>query len=57
MTEKMNQKKLDKMVNKRVEIEDLPLLMSREKALKNKEHPYEYLKQNGFILDPVIEFY
>ncbi|MGP4074022.1 ATP-binding protein [Piscibacillus sp. B03] len=35
----------------------LPLLLLREKALKNKQHPHDLLKLNGYIKNPLEEFY
>lgn len=52
-----NQKKQNKMVNKKIELENLPLLIIRDNALKNKKHPYDFLKKKGFISDPIAEFY
>lgn len=46
-----DQKQLSKNINV------LPLLTLREKALKKKQHPYELLKVNGYIQNPLEEFY
>ncbi|WP_242841105.1 ATP-binding protein [Clostridium akagii] len=49
--------KADKAVkNARKEVKRDGLLYLYEKAIKTKQHPYEALKQNGYIKDPVEEF-
>lgn len=53
----MNQKQLQKVVLKEKQVNNLPLLALREKALANKKHPYDYLKQNNFIKDPISELF
>lgn len=54
----MNQKQLNRATKKENKAEDdLNLLIIRENALKNKKHPYDYLNQNGFISNPLVEFY
>lgn len=35
----------------------LPLLDARERALKQKKHPYEVLIKNNYIKNPIEEFY
>src|SRR5690625_2756104 len=44
-----------KQVSKNINV--LPLLTLREKALKKKQHPYELLKANGYIQNPLQEFF
>lgn len=54
----LNQKKKEQ--NQKPNSKDtnvLPLLSLREKALKKKQHPYELLKVNGYIQNPLEEFY
>ena len=46
--------KASKIEEKKLKTEGLLYLY--EKAMKNKQHPYEILKQNGFIKDPIEEF-
>lgn len=57
-----NQKKQDKIAQdklgrKEKNNESHSLLSIRERAMKRNEHPYERLKKDGYILDPLIEFY
>lgn len=42
--------------NKEKKLRKEGLLYLYENAIKGKQHPYEVLKQNGFIKDPVEEF-
>lgn len=35
----------------------LPLLDARDRALKQKKHPYEGLAKNSYIKNPITEFY
>lgn len=51
------QKKEQKDKPKAKNAEELPLLALRKKALDKKQHPYELLKANGYIKDPLEEFY
>ena len=37
--------------------EVLPLLKLRKRALDKKQHPHELLKANGYIKNPLEEFY
>jgi AAA domain len=53
----LNQKQLSKVVIKEKQMSNLPLLALREKALEKKKHPYDYLKQNNFIKDPISELF
>jgi hypothetical protein len=53
----LNQKKLSKVVIKEKQVVNLPLLALREKALAKKKHPYDYLKQNNFISEPMSELF
>lgn len=53
----MNQKQLQNVVLKESKVINLPLLELREKALAKKKHPYDYLKQNNFIKDPISELF
>ncbi|OBR92964.1 transposon Tn7 transposition protein TnsC [Clostridium ragsdalei P11] len=46
--------KASKIEEKKLKTEGLLYLY--EKAMKNKQHPYEVLKQNGFIKAPIEEF-
>lgn len=48
-------KKIEKPVKVK-EVKKDGVLALYEKAMKNKEHPYEVLKKNGYIKDPVEEF-
>lgn len=54
---KLNQQQLQKVVLKEKQMSNLPLLALREKALGKKKHPYDYLKQNNFITDPISELF
>lgn len=49
--EKHNREKNDK-----VEIKNRGLIALYDKARKNKIHPYDVLKKNGYIKDPIEEF-
>lgn len=51
----LNQEKLSKVEEKQVI--DLPLLALRERALAKKKQPYDYLKQNNYIRDPMSELF
>jgi hypothetical protein len=53
----LNQEKLSKVVLKEKQVINLPLLALRERALVKKKHPYDYLKQNNFIRDPISELF
>ncbi|WP_273130110.1 ATP-binding protein [Bacillus weihaiensis] len=53
----LNQKQLQKVVLKEKQTSNLPLLALREKALSKKKHPYDYLKQNNFISEPISELF
>ncbi|SDM16108.1 ATP-binding protein [Bacillus sp. OK048] len=53
----LNQKKLSKVILKERQVINLPLLALRERALAKKKQPYDYLKQNNFIRDPMGEFF
>ncbi|WP_368657330.1 ATP-binding protein [Metabacillus halosaccharovorans] len=53
----LNQKKLSKVVLKEKQVINLPLLALRKRALVKKKHPYDYLKQNNFIRDPISELF
>ena len=53
----MNQKKYNETPNKECKGSKLSLLVIRDTALKNKKHPYDYLDKNGYISNPLIEFY
>ena len=50
----LNQQKKDQ---KAKNAEILPLLKLRKQALDKKQHPYELLKANGYIKNPLEEFY
>lgn len=51
------QKKEQKDKPKAKNAEVLPLLALRKQALDKKQHPYELLKANGYIKNPLEEFY
>ncbi|WP_242223152.1 ATP-binding protein [Bacillus cereus group sp. BfR-BA-01380] len=51
------QKKEQKNKPKSKNADILPLLALRQKALNQKKHPYELLKVNGYIKNPIEEFY
>ncbi|GEM05515.1 hypothetical protein HMI01_25030 [Halolactibacillus miurensis] len=51
--DKNSQKETAKLKN----IETLPLLKLRNQALNKKVHPYDYLKDRGYIKTPIEEFY
>lgn len=53
----LNQKQIQKVVVKEKQVINLPLLVLREKASAKKKHPYDYLKQNYFIKDPINELF
>ena len=53
LNEKVKEKKVQAVPSNKV----LPLLDAREKALKQKKHPYEGLAKNSYIKNPITEFY
>jgi hypothetical protein len=54
----LNQQKKEKKAKPKVKDGGfLPLLSLRTKALKKKQHPYEFLKASGYIKNPLQEFY
>lgn len=54
----LNEKKKDQKVKSKSSNSIVtPLLLLREKALAAKQHPYELLKENGYIKNPMEEFY
>lgn len=54
----LNQQKKDQKAKvKAKNAEILPLLKLRKQALDKKQHPYELLKANGYIKNPLEEFY
>ncbi|CAG9623273.1 hypothetical protein BACCIP111883_04069 [Sutcliffiella rhizosphaerae] len=54
----LNQQKKDQKAKvKAKNTEILPLLRLRKQALDKKQHPYELLKANGYIKNPLEEFY
>ncbi|XOQ14296.1 MAG: ATP-binding protein [Shouchella clausii] len=54
----LNQQKKDQKAKAKVKnIEILPLLKLRKQALDKKQHPYELLKVNGYIKNPLGDFY
>ena len=54
----LNQQKKDQKAKARAKnAEILPLLKLRKQALDKKQHPYELLKANGYIKNPLEEFY
>lgn len=53
----LNQKKKVKKEPRIQKGELLPLLALRSKATRNKQHTYELLKVNGYIKNPLQEFY
>lgn len=50
----LNQKKKEQKLKSIPKEELLPLLMLRAKAIERKKHPYELLKENGYI-KPILE--
>ena len=53
----LNQEILSKVVLKEKQVINLPLLALRERALEKKKQPYDYLKQNNFIRNPMSELF
>ncbi len=54
----LNQQRKEQKVEENVKkAEVLPLLKLRKQALDKKQHPYELLKANGYIKNPLEEFY
>ncbi|PWI22290.1 transcriptional antiterminator [Kurthia zopfii] len=53
LNEKVKEKKVQAVPSNKV----LPLLDAREKALKQKKHMYEVLKENGYIKNLIEEFH
>ncbi|GIX59417.1 hypothetical protein BPADB04_44470 [Bacillus paranthracis] len=54
----LNQQKKDQKAKAKAKnAEILPLLKLRKQALDKKQHPYELLKANGYIKNPLEEFY
>ncbi|MBO0992594.1 ATP-binding protein [Bacillus sp. SD088] len=54
----LNQQKKDQKAKAKVKnVEILPLLKLRKQALDKKQHPYELLKANEYIKNPLEEFY
>ena len=53
----LNQKKNVKKELRLQKVELLPLLALRTKAIEKKQHPYELLKNKGYIKNPLQEFY
>lgn len=54
----LNQQKKEQKAKANVKkAEVLPLLKLRKRALDKKQHPYELLKANGYIKNPLEEFY
>ena len=51
------QKKEQKTKAKTKNADVLPLLTLRKRALDKKQHPHELLRANGYIKDPLEEFY
>ncbi|WP_146550783.1 ATP-binding protein [Rummeliibacillus suwonensis] len=54
----VNKQKLNQKVKPHTKREELlPLLELRTRAIRNKKHPYELLFANGYIKQPLAEFY
>ncbi|KIL74122.1 Transposon Tn7 transposition protein tnsC [Bacillus badius] len=52
----LNQMMKEKKAKTTVSNSLLPLVEAREKALKKKEHPYQFIKNSGYIKSPIDEF-
>ncbi|MDN8907611.1 ATP-binding protein, partial [Staphylococcus aureus] len=53
LNKKLNEKKVKVVPSGKV----LPLLDAREKALNQKKHVYEGLKEENYIKNPMVEFF